>query len=145
MTPSSKPLHLGEILLRIQVITWEQLDDALEQQRITGNKLGEILLSKGYITHQDLYRALAIHHEMTFWNVKNLKLSDDLMRHLPKEVATEHRVVPVAQKGLILILAVSDPGFNIREKIAPLVPDLEVRPVLACPEDIEEALKKIYG
>ena len=49
---------LGERLIALSVITQEQLDDALSEQKKTGKKLGEILVDKGYATKEQIDNAM---------------------------------------------------------------------------------------
>jgi hypothetical protein len=55
---------LGELLISARLITSQQLDEALEEQKKTGEKLGEVLVRRGYITQRDLDITLAFQNQM---------------------------------------------------------------------------------
>ena len=55
---------LGELLISARLITPEQLDEALEEQKKTGEKLGEVLVRRGYITRRDLEITLSFQNQM---------------------------------------------------------------------------------
>ncbi|MBN1688829.1 MAG: hypothetical protein JW893_06980 [Candidatus Omnitrophica bacterium] len=139
--------RLGEILVRNGHITWEQLEEALSIQKKTGKMLGEILRGKGFVTSRDLYQALAIQYRRIFVDFTHINVQKDVLRLIPKGFVYEHKIMPLVLKDRMLLVAISNP-LNVwpEEQIKRyLGPGYEVRPVLACPEDIEEALFRHYG
>ena len=60
-------IKLGVLLLKNNLITENQLNDALEIQETTGQKLGEILIGKGFITEDDLKEFLKLQNRNFFF------------------------------------------------------------------------------
>ena len=50
---------IGELLLEENLITEEQLTEALEAQKMTGQKIGQVLVNKGFVKEEDLYKILS--------------------------------------------------------------------------------------
>lgn len=78
--------RIGEILLEAGLITKEQLELALKEQKRTGELLGSILYSLGFISLKDLYQALSVHdiYEVKSKEVETVDLPDDI-EHLVKQ------------------------------------------------------------
>jgi len=52
--PSDAAPALGQILIRQAGLSPDQLDGALKQQRVSGQKLGEILVEQSYVTRHQI-------------------------------------------------------------------------------------------
>lgn len=96
---------LGDLLLERRLITTAQLEAAVEEQKRTGKKLGEVLLNMGALWEEDLVLTLA--HQK---NEKAVELDPhgtppELLKLVPKTVAEKYRVFPLALKGETLVLA----------------------------------------
>jgi type IV-A pilus assembly ATPase PilB len=138
---------LGQILLAQGSINEEQLKDALKRQqtRASGRRIGEVLVSFGYITPQHLAKALATQLNVPLVNLENLEVSPDLIDFLPTSMAKIYQVVPVRKDGNKLYVAMSDPtNLGTLDNLRLLL-ECEIHPVIAAPEDIKEAIRKYYG
>lgn len=142
----SQVLNLGEILIRNGWITWEQLDDALKTQKLTGDILGKILLSKGYVSDKDFQRALAIHFGMSFVDFDKIKILPEVTQFVPKAIAYEHHIFPLVKKTPTLLVAISNPNnLDCYSALSKIAPDYEILTALATTADIEKALRTHYG
>ncbi len=138
---------LGQILLAQEAITQEQLKDALKRQqtRASNRRLGDVLVSFGYISPQNLAEALATQLNLPLVNLENLDVSPELVDFLPTSVAKIYQVVPVRKDGNRLYVAMSDPtNLGTLDNLRLLL-DCDIQPVIAAPEDIKEAIRKYYG
>ncbi|MEM7263660.1 MAG: ATPase, T2SS/T4P/T4SS family, partial [Planctomycetota bacterium] len=136
--------RLGEILLEKGWVTEDQINKALEYQNANQCKIGEALVKLGHCKQEQVTRALAIHFELPFANLAKHTIPQDLIDRVPKDVALEHKIVPVAQKGKSLIIAMSDPlDFFILDNLR-FILNTEVNCALATPEAVDQALDDYY-
>ena len=107
--PSEEQLHkyhrkIGDLLVERRVITSDQLDKALDLQRGTDKKLGEVLVEMGAMWEEDLIFTLAAQR-----NEKAIEIDPyarpDLLDTVPKSVAEKYRIFPVDIQGETLVLA----------------------------------------
>ena len=135
---------IGEILRAKGVVTEEQVQKALDYQRANQCKIGEALVRLGHCSQENVTRALATHFQLPFANLSKHTVPQELLDRVPKDVALEHKIVPVAQKGRKLIIAMSDPlDFFTLDNLR-FILGTEVDCALATPEAVEEALDEYY-
>ena len=113
VTPAASPkrekLRLGDVLVQQQLISQEQLAQALEQQRATGNKLGRLLIDAGLITEEALAHGLARQLRAAVVNLKSFPLKSETVRLLPESPARRHRAIVLEDKGEQLLVGLVDP------------------------------------
>lgn len=114
-------LRLGDVLVEQQLISAEQLGQALELQRATGKKLGRILVEAHLITEEALAHVLARQLRAPFVNLKTFPLKTELVRLLPETPARRFRALVLEERGDTLLVAMADPldlfGFDELAKI----------------------------
>jgi hypothetical protein len=101
---------LGWVLVKRGLITQEQLDVGLAEVKRTGMRLGEVLLSRGWLFEGDLARALAMQFELEYVDVLTQSVDQYVARMLPLEVARRMFAIPVRWVGDGILVAVADPG-----------------------------------
>jgi len=140
----SVKMKVGELLRASGVVTEEQVQKALDYQRANSCKIGEALVRLGHCSQEHVTRALAKHFQLPFANLSKHTIPKELIDQIPKDVALEHKIVPVAQKGRKLIIAMSDPlDFFTLDNLR-FILGTEVDCALATPEGVEEALDDYY-
>ncbi len=105
--------RLGEILVNSRLITGEQLAVALAQQRHTGQPLGETLGRLGYVTEEQLRRALCVQLHIKFFDLDAIPLDHSLRTLINPRFAKKCLVVPVARVGHTLVVAMDDPTRTV--------------------------------
>ena len=139
-------LSLGELLVRNGWMSWDQLKEALAIQKKTGEILGAICITHGFVTPKDMYRALAIQANMAFIDFKKITVGEDVLGLIPKKFALDHRMMPVIKKNNAMLIAVSNPSdINCESELQKMIPDTKIHTGISCPEDIDEAIKRYYG
>lgn len=103
-----KPMRIGEKLITLGLISTDQLEVALQEQRTKKKLLGAILVDMGFITENALGEVLAESAGTKKFNIKSTMLDPALVKQVPKEVATRHRVIAVSLQDNELKLATSD-------------------------------------
>jgi twitching motility protein PilT len=140
---------LGEILIKNNIISEDQLKEALKQQYQQGGFLGTNLVLLGYIKEETLMHVLSTKLGVQSIQLTEHEITPMLQRIFPFEKVKLHNVLPVALEGNTLIVAMADPtDFKVQC-------DLEyalrrsIRAVLASESEIQEAIaffeKEGYG
>jgi type II secretory ATPase GspE/PulE/Tfp pilus assembly ATPase PilB-like protein len=101
--------RLGDLLLEAGVVDREQLQAALDRRRHTGERLGQALVSLGYLREETIARALAEQLDLDF-----LESPEDAPACAPPGTIGEadsrrYRAVPLGDRGGRLLMALSDP------------------------------------
>ena len=112
MTPPAVKKRLGEMLLDAGVIDQAGLTSALAHQRQWGVRLGQALVELRIATEKDIVAALS--KKLAVPQAQLEKLSglayENAQALVPREFASKHNVMPVADDGNVLTIAMSDPG-----------------------------------
>ncbi|MFW6134398.1 MAG: GspE/PulE family protein [Elusimicrobiota bacterium] len=137
--------YIGEILLNQGVITEEQLERALNEQKNTNEKLGQILLRYGYVDDTDILKALAFQFGLPYRRLKGMKIDDELRKIIPESMARKLDIVPVSKEDMTLTVAMSNPADLIIIDEIESKTDLKISVVLASKEDIEKTIDSYYG
>ena len=142
--PETGHLPLGQLLLRKKLIRQEQLNQALQAQQRTGERLGRILVSMGSINRLSLAEVLAEQYHILFINLRTTKLDPLIIQLLNDDLAREWQCLPVKWIGNRLLVAIVDPS---QEKIKQeLQKKLGVPLIFAVTSeyDIDWALDSVY-
>ena len=102
-------MRLGDLLLSSGVISHEQLGRALELQKESKERLGDVLVQSGIITEQQLIEALKIQLGVEFVDLTAVSIPVELAKYVPRTLAKKCCVVPVKLVRDTLYLAMSDP------------------------------------
>jgi len=142
---SVRPERLGEILVRENLISPEQLRKGLEYQSAQGGRLGTALVKLGFIADDDMAIILAQQYGLPAVNLAELDVDPEVVRVIPMETALRHQVLPVSRFGASLTVAVADPTNVFALDDIKFRTSLSVEPVVASEGAISEAIKRFYG
>lgn len=104
----AKPMRIGEKLVTLGLISQDQLQIALTEQKNTKKLFGAILVEMGFITESALGEVLAESSGTKKFDPKTAMLDSSVVRRLPKEIAVRHKVLPVSYENDVLQLAMAD-------------------------------------
>ena len=107
--PRREKLRLGDVLVQQQLLSQEQLANALAQQKQTGKKLGRLLIEAGLITEEALAHGLARQLRAAVVNLKSFPLKSETVRLLGESPARRHRAIVLEDKGEYLLVGFADP------------------------------------
>ena len=107
--PRKKKLRLGELLVEKAIITEEQLQQALTEQKRTGRKLGRVLTDLDLVREEKLHEVLAQSLQIPFIDVRQLTLDRASVRLLPEVHARRFRALVLQSDARGLLIGMADP------------------------------------
>ena len=118
MLKNSKRLF-GEILVSEGHLTKDQLEAALAAQAESGYPLGDVMLQQGWITESDVVKALCIQYQLPFIRPSTYELRADLLQKLPPPFLYQNRLIPLDRFGDCFIVAIADvPAEPVQRELA---------------------------
>ncbi len=137
--------RIGEILVQKKLISWNQLEEVLEEQKKTKEFIGEILIRKGFISSSLFYRALAEQHKLRFVDLKRVKINPKAIELIPRSVAEKYSIMPIEIFNNALVIAISNPlGLWPEAELKELTKLPQIRTVLCLPSGIQQAIQEYY-
>jgi len=136
---------LGDFLVEEGIITEDQLKEVLEEQKVTKERLEEILLRKGWISSKELTRIKAVISGVSTFDLSNYIISPQVINLIPKEIALKYKVIPVFKIENTLTVAMANPNdVFVIDELAKITGCL-IEPVLADEISIRKAQEQYYG
>jgi type IV pilus assembly protein PilB len=143
--PAAKTPRIGDLLLREGLVTQEQLNKALAEQRHNGTRVGYNLVKLGYVKETDLTRMLARQHKMPAVDLTKFTVDPRIAKLIPGELALKHSVLPLKRDGRTLTVAMSDPAsMSVLDDIK-FITRLDIFPVIAGEFTLRNAIEKFYS
>ena len=102
--------RLGELLVSNGLITPQQLEEALQEQKFSGNKLGSALVKLGFISEKNLVSFLSRHYGVPAIDLNEVQVDPETMRMIPDDVIFKYQAIPIKRIGSTLRVAMSDPS-----------------------------------
>ncbi len=136
---------LGEILVRENLVTPQQLREALDYQRTSGGRLGSNLVKLGIISDDVITAVLSRQYGVPSINLDLFHIEDDVINLISQEVALKYMVLPVSRNGSTLTLAMADPTNVFAMDDIKFMTGFNVEPVIASEASIQMSVGKYYG
>lgn len=139
---SSKPL--GELLLDRKLITKDQLEKALTKQKEEGGLIGQVLVSLGYVTEEQIANAITVQYGYPYLPLANYEFNRGVLKTIPKNVARQYGLVAIDRIGDMLTVAMSNP-LNVQaiEDIE-LLTGCKIQAFVSTQSDINDIIAKCY-
>jgi len=136
---------LGEILVRENLISPQNLREALDYQREHGGRLGFNLVKLGLVSDDMITAVLSRQYGIPSVNLDLFNIEPNVLRLIPQEVAQKHCVLPLSRVGATLTLAMVDPTNVFAMDDVKFMTGLNVEPVVVAEGSIQQAIAKYYG
>ncbi len=136
---------LGEILVRENLITSQQLRETLEYQRANGGRLGSNLVRLGYVSDDVVTAVLSRQYGVPSINLDLFQIEDTVIKLISEDVALKYSVLPISKLGSTLTLAMADPTNVFAMDDIKFMTGLNVEPVIASETSIQLAVAKYYA
>jgi type IV pilus assembly protein PilB len=137
-------LRLGDLLVGRGLVTEAQVAEALQQQRSTGGRLGQLLVDMGVLGERGLVDALAWKFDMPECDLRTQIPQKDALELVPEETARAQLALPIALSGDIIFVAVAEPSEELQAMLEALT-HREVHLMIVPVSDIRQAIDSNYG
>jgi type IV pilus assembly protein PilB len=136
--------QLGELLIERGFITQEQLDKAVALQKERRGLIGEILVELGFAKDEDIAQALTAQYGFPYLPLSNYEINPEITKVVPARVARQYLLIPIDKIGNNLTIAMSNP-LNIQAvEDVELLSGCSVQSFVATSSDIKKAIEKYY-
>ena len=135
---------IGEMLLKGNIISPEQLRSALDTQKKTKERIGSVLVKSGFIKEQELLAFLGRQFNVPVVDLSKYEINAEVVRLLPEEMVQKNLALPINRVGAKLIVAVADPSNMAIIDAIGFKTGYAVELVLASEKDITTAINKYF-
>lgn len=136
---------LGQILINSNIISEEQLKQALNLQKKEGGRLGTNLIKLGFITEEKLVTFLSKQYGVPSINLSDHKIDPSLIKLVPYEIAKKYLIIPIARVGATLTIAMADPSNVFAIDDVKFMTGYNVEVVVSSESSIINAINTYYS
>jgi len=136
--------RIGELLVKENLLSAEQLREARKQATSEGARLGAQITKLGFLEETELTDFVAKQYGVPSIELDDFEIDPAVIELIPEEVATKHTVIPVNRAGSTLILATADPSNIFALDDIKFLTGYTVQPVVAAEEAIKRAIDRYY-
>ncbi len=137
--------RVGEVLVRGGKLGEEQLRTALEIEKNDPRQLGEILLSSGFVSGEDLARAIAEAGGFEYVTLAESRVDPSAVSLLNEKALRKYAALPLRVEGGRLVLAMCDPTNVLALDDLQTLAGYPIRPVVAVEEEIRKLQDRLFG
>ena len=139
--------RIGDRLVALGIITVDQLNVALQEKKISGKLLGQVLIELSFIQEDVLTKFLADSSGFEVFDPKTTIFDGDALALMTKEDAKKLRVLPVSYRDNIAVVALVDPyDIVATDSLRRILPKgTEIRSLVSTPSVLSEAIDAAYG
>ena len=139
------PVKLGELLLKENMVTPQQLQEALGHQKRNGGKLGKAFVTLGFVRDEEITSLLSRQYGVPSINLDHFEVDPAIIKIIPAETARKYQILPLSRSGATLTIAMADPTNVFAMDDIKFMTGYNVEPVVASETSLEEAIEKYYG
>ena len=136
--------RIGELLVKENLLSADQLAKAREDARTKGGRLGAQITELGYLDENELTDFVAKQYGVPSIDLDEFEIDQAVIQLIPEEVAVKHTVIPVNRAGSTLILATSDPSNIFALDDIKFLTGYSIQAVVASEEAIKRGIEKYY-
>lgn len=137
--------RFGEILREYNLVSQEQLDNALKIQKTSNRRIGEILVSLNAITLTQVAETLAVQLELQFISLDRYQAQPNAIKLVPKNIAERLKIIPLAvDDDNTLLITMSDPLDLPAQDEIKLITGHNIRIATSGRDDVDRNLSRIY-
>lgn len=135
---------LGEILVERNIITPEQLKEALDIQTREGGLIGEIIIRNKFATEEEIAQCISFQYGFPFLPLENYDIPREVTKLVPKNVAQHYCLVPIDKIGDNLTVAMSNPlNVEAAEDLEDIT-SLNIQIFVSTSSDVRMAIERSY-
>ncbi|MCK9614260.1 MAG: Flp pilus assembly complex ATPase component TadA [Candidatus Omnitrophica bacterium] len=143
--PVKDEVLVGKVLIEKGIISLEQLEMGLAEQKKCGGLICAILVKLGFASQEKIFEILAEQLGVAYIELKDKHIDPLVIGKVPAKFASHYKIIPIEFENQTITIAMANP-LDIRtiDDIRLLV-GLEVKAALSSEPEIEEAIRKYYG
>jgi type IV pilus assembly protein PilB len=138
-------MALGQLLVERDLITSEQLEMAIAQQRTSGRRLGQVLIDLGFTTPDAVLGALTIQLGVAATRLNTYTVNPAAVQALPEKIARKHLTVPLQKVGALLQVAIANPNDLRALDDVRFATGCQIQTLVALEDEIVAALDRFYA
>ena len=135
--------RIADALIEDGVLQPAQLEEAMGQQKTQGGRLLKILLDHQYVTEQDMMVSMGRTLGAAPINLSRVKIPPEIAELVPRDLARNHQLIPVARLGNLLYVAMADPLNVLALDDVKQITHLEVVPLIATERMVADAISSL--
>jgi MSHA biogenesis protein MshE len=139
-----RKLRIGEVLLDAELITTEQLEQAVEIQKKHGGKLGDILIGAGFITEVEFLRALSNQLNLPFIELQHYSVKPKIIRKLPERIARRFKALVLDYIGEQYLVGLADPTDVLAYDEVSHILNAPIRVAIVKGSDLLKIIDQVY-
>ncbi len=136
--------RIGELLVKENLLSAEQLRKARDEARTGGGRLGAQITKLGFLEESELSDFVAKQYGVPGIDLDEFEVDPAVIQLIPEEVALKHTVLPVNRAGSTLILATADPSNIFAIDDIKFLTGYNIEVVVASEEAIKRAVDRFY-
>ena len=136
---------LGQTLVKMKVLSQRRLDEALSEQGRSGRLLGNILLDRGFVTRDNITKALSRQHGLEHTELAQTPSDRDALEAVPESMARKYHMLPVRLDGDRLTVLIASPQDRAPLGAAGVMLGKRLYPIMTTADDIGAEITKRYA
>jgi type IV pilus assembly protein PilB len=137
-------LQLGQMLVKANLITPEQLEEGLTLQKTSGGRIGSNLAKLGYISEEEIASHLSRQYGVPPADLGNAKIDPAVLKLIPAEIAHKYMIIPLSRSGSTLTVAMANPSDIFAIDDVRFMTGYNIKPMVAPETSIQNAVNKYY-
>jgi hypothetical protein len=135
---------LGEILTYYKIITPQQLEEGLKNQKESGKRIGEILIENNLVTQDEINWVLGKKLEVPYVQININNIDINLSKNVSESILRKFKIFPMIESDDELVVAMADPTDEEAIKKIKEITKQKIKIVLASFENINEMVDMIF-
>ncbi|MDQ6883320.1 MAG: GspE/PulE family protein [Candidatus Dormibacteraeota bacterium] len=136
--------RLGELLIENGLLTKEQLQRGLDEQKRSRLPLGQVLLAAGLVDEKALAGMLSLHFNVPLIDFSRARVEKDALALIPESYAREHSILPIRLQKDELEIATIDPGDLALLAELKVLTRRRIKPLIGVRSEIDRAIGQFY-
>jgi general secretion pathway protein E/type IV pilus assembly protein PilB len=138
-------VSLGEVLISKGLVTREQVAQANASRQSASDRLDKILLQMGFVSEEDLLKVLSEQFAIPVVDLSSQTIDASLVKTMPAKLIHRRKIFPYTKHGQTLVMATADPYDVHAVDELRAITGLSVEPVLASEREINGMIKRYFG
>lgn len=136
---------MGDLLIDVGLISKEQLNSALQLQKVTAKKLGEVLIEEGFIEEKQMIEVLELQLGIPHIDLDKYYIHPEVPRLISERLAKRHILIPIKKEKNTLMVTMWDPLNILAIDDVKIATGLEIQPAISSKQEILNAIDRYYG